>query len=80
MLIELYSKPGCPLCDEGKDIIDELQPIFGFEVLEHNILSRDDWFKLHRYDVPVVFIDGKPALKLRFTEDELRAKLKEAQR
>ena len=75
MRVEIYTKPECPLCDEGRELVEEAQAALGFELVLHNILTRDDWFAEHRYFVPVVFVDGARVLQLRFTAEEVAAVL-----
>lgn len=74
MVVEVYTKPGCPLCDEMLDLFDEVLLPDGQPQL-HNILERDDWFGAYRYRVPVVVIDGKVTLELRFTLEQLKKAL-----
>ena len=76
MRVEIYTKPDCPLCDEGKELLENAQDDLGFELVSHNILIHAGWYAAHRYFVPVVFIDGVRALELRFTEEDLKAALK----
>jgi glutaredoxin len=76
MRVEIYTKPDCPLCDEGKELLEDAQDELGFELVLHNILTRDDWHAEHRYFVPVVFVDGVRKLQLRFTAEEVAAALK----
>lgn len=76
MRVEIYTKPDCPLCDEGKDLVEAAQDVHGFELVVHNILTNEAWFQAHRYFVPVVFVDGVRALQLRFTAAQLSAALK----
>ncbi len=76
MRVEIYTKPDCPLCDEGRELVEDAQAALGFELTFHNILTRDEWYAEHRYFVPVVVIDGVRALQLRFTADQLAAALK----
>ena len=76
MRVEIYTKPDCPLCDEGRELVEEAQAHVPFELEFHNILTRDDWYAAHRYFVPVVFIDGLRALELRFTAAQLLAALR----
>ena len=75
MRVEIYTKPDCTLCDEGRALVEDAQDALGFELQLHNILTRDDWYAAHRYFVPVVFIDGVRALELRFTAAQLQAAL-----
>ncbi|MBS1149569.1 MAG: hypothetical protein H6Q89_1267 [Myxococcaceae bacterium] len=80
MRVEIYTKPDCPLCDEGKERVESAQDELGFELVCHNILTDEGWHAQFRYFVPVVFIDGVRALQLRFTSEELAAALKAASR
>jgi glutaredoxin len=68
MVVEVYTKPGCPLCDEMLDLFDETPKT-------HNILERQEWFDAYRYRVPVVVIDGRETLELRFTREQLHKAL-----
>lgn len=79
MRVEIFTKPECPLCEEGKERVEDAQEELEFELLVHNILTRDDWFFEFRYFVPVVFIDGKRVLELRFTADDVLAALRRHQ-
>lgn len=72
----IYTKPDCPLCDEGKELVEAAQDAHGFALVVRNILTDDAWFAEHRYFVPVVFVNGKRALALRFTAGELEAALR----
>ena len=74
--IHVYEKPGCPLCDEGREVLHDLGDRFDFEVVRHNILERTDWFEKYRHLVPVVLIDGIQRLALRFDSQELEAALR----
>lgn len=78
MRVEIYTKPDCPLCDEGRELVEAAQDELGFELVLHNILTDDAWFAAYRYFVPVVFIDGVRRVELRFTAAELSAALKAA--
>ncbi len=78
MHVEIYTKPDCPLCDEGKELVEVAQDELGFELVLHNILSNEAWHAEFRYFVPVVFINGVRALELRFTSEQLSAALRAA--
>ncbi len=74
MVVEVYTKPGCPLCDEMLDLFDEVSLPAG-QPVTHNILEQQHWFDAYRYRVPVVVIDGRPTLELRFTLEQLKEAL-----
>ena len=71
MLVEVYTKPGCSLCDEMIDLFDEV----GVSPVERNIFEKQAWFDAYRYRIPVVAIDGREVLELRFTLDQLKKAL-----
>ena len=57
--VTLYSRPGCHLCDEARDVLDRLRAQTPFTIEEVDI-TRDD--RLHaRYleRIPVVALDGE---------------------
>ncbi len=76
VIVELFSKPDCPLCDDAKAVIAEVRARVPFILKEVNIESDPALFERHRYDIPVVFIDGKKAFKHRLTAREFQARLK----
>lgn len=75
VLVHVYGKPGCHLCDEAIDQLDDLRERFDFELKRHNILDDQQLFEKYRYDVPVVRIAGIDRLKLKFDTQELEAAL-----
>ena len=58
MHLVVYSKPGCPLCDEGLEVLDEVGAEITFTIEVRNILSDPGWFAKYRHLVPVVERDG----------------------
>jgi glutaredoxin len=78
MHVVVYRKPGCPLCDEAEELLEDARAAAGFELELRNILERDDWFSRYRYRIPVVVIDGIERLELRFSAQELHAALSAA--
>lgn len=62
MLVTLYAKPNCPLCEELKADLLALQTEIGFSLQERNIEENVDDFARYRYLIPVLDIEGGPAL------------------
>jgi hypothetical protein len=56
--IDIYSRQGCHLCEI---LIEELLPLVRgrFELIVHDIDSREDWRKTYDRRVPVVEYDGE---------------------
>ncbi len=73
--VELYTKSGCCLCDEAKEVLRRVQADTPFELREIDIGA--DAALLDRYgeQIPVVFVGGFKAFKFRVDETELRRKL-----
>jgi glutaredoxin len=78
MRIEIYSKPDCPLCEEAKEIILQVQRRIPFELREVNIEGDRTLFEKFQYDIPVIFIDGRKAFKHRLGADELESRIRRA--
>ena len=74
MVVEVYTKPGCPLCDEMLELFEEIR-LPGGQPAVRNIYQRQEWFDAYRYRVPVVVIDGAVRLELRFTLEQLKKAL-----
>lgn len=49
----LYSKPGCHLC-EGLQEKLALVTNINFELEIRDITTREDWFNIYQYEVPVL--------------------------
>lgn len=77
--IDVYEKPGCALCAEVVDALDELAVDFDLVVARHNILEDEALFAKYRYRVPVVLMGGIERLALRFDTTEILAALDAAQ-
>ncbi len=56
--IDVYSRRGCHLCEQ---LIEELLPIVRgrFEVIVHDIDTREEWRRAYDTRVPVVEYDGE---------------------
>ena len=74
--IDIYSRPGCHLCDEAKHAIERVRRRFGFAVRVINIESDPELEKEHGEQIPVVFINGNKAFKFHVDEAELEKKVK----
>ncbi len=69
--IQIYSRPGCHLCEQ---LIDEIEPLLqGKATLEvRDIDSRPDWQEKYDTRVPVVEIDGRFICEHRLERSALR--------
>jgi glutaredoxin len=74
--IEIYSRPGCHLCDEAKEAIERVGRRVPFTLSVINIESDPELEKLYGEQIPVVFINGNKAFKYRIDEAELEKRAK----
>lgn len=74
--IDIYSRPGCHLCDEAKDVIERVRRRFGFSIRVVNIETDPELEKQYGEEIPVVFINGNKAFKYHVDEAELEKKVK----
>ncbi|MEW5743361.1 MAG: glutaredoxin family protein [Myxococcota bacterium] len=74
-VVEVYTRPACSLCADALELLHAAREARGFELVEHDIFERDDWFQRFRYQVPVVVVGGIPRLSLQFTREELEVAL-----
>lgn len=75
MVVTLYTRAGCHLCDDVKQAIAEARSQAEFEYCEVDIDGDPRLRQLYNDAVPVVEIDGRKAFKYRMTTAELLKKL-----
>jgi glutaredoxin len=75
IVAEIYSKPDCHLCVEMKDTVLQARSVFDLEIHERNIEKNAEWNEKYKYEIPVLFINGRKAFKYRVTYDQLLTRL-----
>lgn len=70
--LELYSRPGCHLCDDLRVLCERLSSEFSLQLTELNIDTDPGLLARYDQEVPVLFVDGRKAVKYRTTEASLR--------
>jgi hypothetical protein len=71
--VVLYSRPGCGLCDEAREVIlrERRRTPFGFREVD---VSGDDALELeYGIRIPVVLVDGEEAFELHVDPSEFGA-------
>ena len=76
MIVTLYSKPGCHLCEDARALLEELAVERGFGIQEVNIVEDETLYARYRYEIPVVAVEGREMAKGRIDETVLVAGLK----
>ena len=80
ILVHIYSKPGCHLCDEAKAAIRASGCSDQFILEEVNIEDDSTLYEEYRYDIPVIFINGVKAFKHRVDSKEFRRRIERVKR
>ena len=76
IVLTIYSRPGCHLCDEMEATIARVALTIPL-TLEHIDISTDPALEaLYGLEIPVLMVDGTKAAKYRVSEDELLRILK----
>jgi glutaredoxin len=74
--VEIYSRPGCHLCDEAKAVIEQVRRRFAFGLRVINIETDPELEKQYGEQIPVVFINGDKAFTYHVDESEFEEKVK----
>lgn len=74
--IDIYSRPGCHLCDEAKAVIERVRRRVDLSLRVINIESDPALEQKYGSQIPVVFINGNKAFKYHVDEAELEKKVK----
>lgn len=76
--VTFYSRPGCHLCEAAKAAIDPLLVEFGAPLREVNIDLDPVLVERHGWDIPVIYIGGRKAVKHKVNVKQFRRQLQEA--
>ena len=71
----VYSRPGCHLCDDAKDVIEQVKHEIDLTLEEVNIEHDLDLLQRYRYDIPIITINGVEAFRHRVEPSALRTAL-----
>lgn len=63
--VTLFTRPGCCLCEDAKAVLLAARAEVSFELDEVDICSDPELFEEHKWDIPVVEVDGRTAFKHR---------------
>jgi glutaredoxin len=59
VIVTLYSRPGCHLCDEAREALARIRTTAPFDLLEVDIESDDALHARYLERIPVVALDGE---------------------
>ena len=79
VLVELFGKPGCHLCDDAREIVETvLSGRPEVQLIERNIMDDPELFETMRNDIPVVSINGEVFFRWRVDAALLEQKVEQA--
>jgi glutaredoxin len=58
MQVTFYTKAGCHLCEEARDMLEDIAAMTQYELTEIDIRSDANIFEQYRYRIPVIIIDS----------------------
>lgn len=61
--VTFYTKAGCHLCEEARDMLDDIAVQTEYELTEIDIRSNPEIFEEYRYRIPVIIIDDKTVIE-----------------
>ena len=73
IVLTIYSRPGCHLCDDMKAIVDRVtrSSSQGIGIEEIDISTDPELEARYGFEIPVLMVDGRKVAKYRVTEEEL---------
>jgi glutaredoxin len=74
-LVTLYTRAGCHLCDDAKQVIAAARARADFDYEELDIDADPELRRLYNEEVPVIAIDRRKAFKYRLDMNEFLKRL-----
>jgi glutaredoxin len=71
VIVTLYSRPGCHLCDEARESLQRVQTRAPFTLREVDITTDDELHKRYLERIPVVSVGGDDLFDYEVDEDAL---------
>lgn len=69
--VVFYTKAGCHLCEEARDMLDDIAAQTAYELTEIDIRSDQEIFDRYRYRIPVIIIDETTVIEGRIAYSDL---------
>jgi glutaredoxin len=74
-LVTLYTRKGCCLCDEAKQVLVQARGRAAFDYEEFDVDAAPDLVRRYNDEVPVIAINGVKAFKYKVDMKEFLKKL-----
>lgn len=69
--VTFYTKAGCHLCEEARDMLDDIAVQVAYDLTEIDIRSNPELFEEYRYRIPVVIVNNEKILEGRIEYRDL---------
>lgn len=69
--VKIYTKPGCHLCDDMKEVVKRVARRTPIQLEEIDISADPTLEARYGLEIPVLFVEDRKAAKYRVTDDEL---------
>lgn len=76
--VTLYTRPGCHLCDEAKQVMLAARCEALYTLREIDIDSDPELTRRYGWDIPVIFINGVETFRHRLTPAEFEREVRRA--
>lgn len=76
--VTFYTKAGCHLCENARELLEEIAQETPYALTEIDIRSDMAIFDTYRYRIPVIIIDQETLLEGRIDADELTRAFQQA--
>jgi glutaredoxin len=73
--VTLYSRPGCHLCDDAREVVERVCAEVGTSYEEVDITTSPELLDAYAEQIPVTLVDGRQHDFWRVDADRLRAAL-----
>lgn len=61
--VTFYTKAGCHLCEEARDMLDDIAALTPYDLTEVDIRSNPNIFEQYRYRIPVIIINNETTIE-----------------
>lgn len=69
--VTFYTKAGCHLCEDARDMLDELAAEVSYDLTELDIRSDMALFEQYRYRIPVIIVNETTTVEGRIQYSDL---------
>jgi glutaredoxin len=61
--VTFYTKAECHLCEEARDMLEDIAALTTYELTEIDIRGNPDIFEKYRYRIPVIIINDETLIE-----------------